>query len=270
MPLLTGTGFGTDNAFTEPTTVIVNRSFVQFFLGGGDPLGRRVRFATRAGDSTAENVGPRPWFEIVGVVPDFPKPIRPNDLQPKLYRAMVPEGTGPVFLILHVRGAPSGTFAERLREITVSVDPLLRLESVGTLDDALRQDSADQVLRLLVALVSLSVVLLSAAGIYALMSYTISTRRREIGIRSALGAGPRTLVRSVLSRATAQIACGIVLGTSLAGLVAQTTVINGRDGRDIVLPIAAAALMTGVGLLATAVPARRALSIQPTEALKGE
>ena len=81
MPLLTGTGFGTDNAFTEPTTVIVNRSFVQLFLGGGDPLGRRVRFATRAGDSSAENVGPRPWFEIVGVVPDFPKPIRPNDLQ---------------------------------------------------------------------------------------------------------------------------------------------------------------------------------------------
>ena len=79
-----------------------------------------------------------------------------------------------------------------------------------------------------------------------------------------------TLIRSILSRAGAQIACGIIVGTSLAGLVAQATLSNGSDGRDIVLPIAAATFMVGVGLLATALPARRALCIQPTEALKGE
>ena len=79
-----------------------------------------------------------------------------------------------------------------------------------------------------------------------------------------------TLIRSILSRAGAQIACGIIVGTSLAGLVAQATLSNGSDGRDIVLPIAAATFMVGVGLLATALPARRALKLDVVQCLRYE
>jgi hypothetical protein len=269
-PLLAGRPFETGDASTGATAVIVNRSFVREVLGGGDALGRRVRPAARSGDASRESVQAGPWYEIVGVVPDFPRPVKPNVLEPKLYHTMVPGATQPVTLTLRVKGIPAATFAGRLRELSVAVDPMLRLESVATLDDVLNQDAADQVLILVIEVVTLSVVLLSAAGIYALMSCTISLRRREIGIRSALGAGPRRLIRSVLSRAMGQIAIGIVVGIVIAGLMVQGLVSGGMEGREVLLLLAVAAFMMGVGLLAAVGPARRALRIQPTEALKAE
>jgi hypothetical protein len=270
IPLLAGRGFEAGDVSADATGVIVNRSFVEQLLGGTDPLGRRVRRAARSSDASPNHVPAGPWYEIVGVVPDFPRPLKPKVLEPRLYHAMVPGSTHPAFVIARVKGVPVETLAGSLREIAVAVDPLLRLESIGTLEDRLNQDAADQILILLVVAVSLSVVLLSAAGIYALMSYTISVRRRDIGIRSALGAASGTLLRGVLSRAAGQIATGIALGTALAGVMAQAMITGGLDRRDIALLLAGAALMMGVGLLAAAGPARRALRIQPTEALKGE
>jgi predicted permease len=270
IPLLAGRRFEASDVSADATGVIVNRSFVEQLLGGADPLGRRVRRAARSSDASPNHVPAGPWYEIVGVVPDFPRPVKPKVLEPRLYHALVPGTTHPTFVIARVKGVPVETLTGRLRETAVAVDPLLRLESIGTLEDRLNQDAADQILILLVVAVSLSVVLLSAAGIYALMSYTISVRRRDIGIRSALGAASGTLLRGVLSRAAGQIATGIALGTALAGVMAQAMITGGLDRRDIALLIASAALMMGVGLLAAAGPARRALRIQPTEALKGE
>ena len=270
IPVLTGRGFQAVDDPSNTSAVIVNRSFVQLLRGGGEVLGRRVRLAVSSGEAGPESVQAGTWHEIVGVVPDFPTPVKPKVLEPRLYHALLPGVTRPVFLILRLKGTPAGTFTARLRELTVAADPLLRIESVGPLDDSLGQDAADQVLALLVAIVSLSFLLLSAAGIYALMSYTITMRRREIGIRSALGAGPATLIRSIPSRAAARISSGIALGTALTGLAAQAMISEGLDGREIILLVVAAALMIGVGILAAAVPARRALRVQPTEALRGE
>jgi ABC-type antimicrobial peptide transport system permease subunit len=121
-----------------------------------------------------------------------------------------------------------------------------------------------------VVLVTLSVLLLSAAGIYALMSFTITRRRREIGIRAALGAGPRRIIWSVLSKAMRQIALGIVVGCVLAGLADDAMDGGFTGGRGVYLLAVVAALMTAIGAAAVVGPARRALRIQPTEALKGE
>jgi len=270
IPLLAGRPFQAGDASPGATGVIVNRSFVEEVLGGGHPLGRRVRAASRSPETSHGSAQAGPWYEIVGVVADFPRPVKPNVFEPKLYHAMVAGATHPVALTLRVRGAPAGSFADRLRELTVAVDPMLRIESVSTLDDVLNQDAADQVLILVIALVTLSVVLLSAAGIYALMSCAISLRRREIGIRTALGAGPGRVIGSVLSRAARQIAIGIAVGVTVTGLMVQTLAREGVDGRDVVLLLAVAAFMMGVGLLAAVGPARRALRIQPTEALQAE
>ena len=80
-------------------------------MGGGDPLGRRVRSATRSGGASQESLAARPWYDIVGVVADFPRPAKPGILEPKVYHAMVPGATLPVSLLLRVRGTPAPAVA---------------------------------------------------------------------------------------------------------------------------------------------------------------
>lgn len=245
------------------TAAIVNESFVRQVLGGASALGRRFRYAVKADEE------PGPWFEIVGVVADFPaQPMEPDRTQARVYHPAPP---GSVFerLAVRVRGADPASFASRLREIAVQVDPSLRLTSILTLDEVLREEQG--ALRLgafAIALITLSVLLLSSAGIYALLSFTVARRRREIGIRAALGAGPRRLLASIFSRALAQLAVGILLGAALAPLLLGAA---GPLNRDKAVVLAAVALfMLAVGLVAAVGPARRGLRIQPTEALRAE
>jgi ABC-type antimicrobial peptide transport system permease subunit len=113
-------------------------------------------------------------------------------------------------------------------------------------------------------LISVIVLLLSATGIHSLMSFTVARRTREIGIRAALGAPPRRIVAGIFSRAFLQIGAGMLAGSGLAALV-------GLDSaRKVLLLVAADAVMLVVGLAACAVPLRRALRINPTEALRVE
>ena len=112
----------------------------------------------------------------------------------------------------------------------------------------------------------MSVLLLSAAGIYALMSFTVAQRTREIGIRAALGAHPRRLLLSIFGRAARQLALGLLVGSLLSGAVFYDIDISA--GRAVALWIAVAALMLAVGLLAALGPARRGLRIQPSDVLR--
>jgi ABC-type antimicrobial peptide transport system permease subunit len=114
-------------------------------------------------------------------------------------------------------------------------------------------------------------LLLASAGIYSLLSFTISKRSREIGIRAALGADPRRIVTAIFSRALVQIGLGVVAGVLIPVLLlifGTGDRTSDETARDTGLILGAAALMLVVGLLACVVPARRALRIQPTEALK--
>jgi putative ABC transport system permease protein len=113
-------------------------------------------------------------------------------------------------------------------------------------------------------LVSFIVLLLSATGIHALMSFTVARRTREIGIRTALGARPERIVADIFSRALFQIGAGILVGSGLAALMGLGST------REVLLLLAADAIMLVVGIIACAVPVRRALRIDPTEALRAE
>jgi hypothetical protein len=277
VPMLAGRRFQSGDFSPSATAVIVNRSFVRNVLGGGNPLGRRVRSTAAAtGSATPRSAPSAPWAEIVGVVPDFPNPIGgdSSSIAPTMYRPLLPTDARPVWLAIRVRGGGSVSplsVASRVREITVTVNPLLRLGNIATLDQIQRRITwADRLFLLLVTLIALSTLLLSAAGIYALMSLTVTRRRREIGVRLALGGQPRRLLASVLGRAMGQVAVGIVAGACIFALIDFG--LNGRliDGSDVVRLVATAAIMAAVGLFAAIGPARRALRIQPTEALKAE
>jgi ABC-type antimicrobial peptide transport system permease subunit len=147
----------------------------------------------------------------------------------------------------------------------------LRLSDVKTLAAAYRREQMGwHAGAVAFALVTLSVLLLSAAGIYALMSVAVTRRRRDIGIRVALGADRGRILRSLFKRAFVQVVIGVVLGLAAAALIdaAADGELMGRKGL-VILP-AVAAFMLGVGLLATFSPARQALRINPIEALKAE
>lgn len=196
-------------------------------------------------------------------------PMEPGLSEAKVYHPASPGQVIPAALALRVRGAAPETVAGRLREITMSLDGTLRLREIVSLDEVYRRERMGLYMgALTLALVTFSVVLLSTAGIYALMSFTVSQRRREIGIRTALGADPYRILRSIFSRAAGQLAIGVALGLGVAALLenlSEGELLNGQGA--VLLPVVSLLMLT-VGLLAALGPARRGLEVQPTEALR--
>jgi hypothetical protein len=271
--VLAGRALGPADVDPTARAVVVNQAFVRRVLGEGNPLGRRLRYASRGEPepgSAADTVARR-WYEVVGVVGDLQRnPMDPALVQPEMYHAMVPGRLSRAMLMVRVRGEDPSAHVGRLRQIAAAVDPSLWM--VPRSLRALYHDQAVAVrlMGLVLGLVILSVLLLSAAGIYALMSFTVSQRRKEIGIRAALGADPRRILGSIFSRAVRQLGVGVAVGLAAAGLLDVLADGDVLYGRGAVLLPAVCVLMLAAGLLATLGPARRGLRIQPMEALREE
>jgi predicted permease len=248
------------------TNVIVNHSFVDMYLYEPNAIGLSFRF-----DNKTANAAPVRWYHIVGVVHEFPafQINLARDAEPTVYH---PAGVGEmssVLLSVRFAGAVPPTFVHRLRDIAAEVDPTLQLTDVSilaTLYDTLRAPLRS--IAWAAVLVTSSVLLLSAAGIYALMSFTVAQRTREIGIRTALGAPPQRVLLHVFGRAAWQVSAGVVVGSVLS---AGAFVAIGLDVlRALPLLLAVAAIMAFVALLAAFGPARRGVRIQATDALRAE
>jgi putative ABC transport system permease protein len=272
VPVLMGRSFDGGDAGPGRETVLIDRVFAERFFGGRNPLGRRVRYVGISREAGQGNVALDRWYEIVGVVETTG--VLASGSQhptPRLFHAVSPGGIYPALLSVRIRGAKPGTFATRLREVAAQVDPMLQLRDLSTSEDALRREQGlMRMIGVVLSVTMASVLVLSAAGIHALMSFTVARRRREIGIRAALGADPRHLLTGIFARAFVQLGTGAALGMAAAIAIDQASGGGLLDGRSLlVLPIVAVA-MTGIGLLAAYGPARRGLAIQPTEALRAE
>jgi hypothetical protein len=280
VPGLAGRGFNEGDVSAEADAVIVNRNFAETIAPGGNALGRRFRYVRATGSEWPHDlerdvaVGPRVagpeadrWYEVVGVVGNLPVTTDAR----VAYHAAAPGQIHPAHLQLRLRGDPAG-LAERLRDVAASVDPALHVDEVRTLAEIYRGHRfGDNLGAITIGAVTGSVLLLSAAGLYALMAFTVAQRRREIGIRSALGAQPGHLVAAVFRRAFWQIGAGSAAGMLAAYLAGRYVPIEQIGGLPIpgILP-GAAAFMLLVGVLASLGPARRGLRIDPTEALRSE
>ncbi|HEX2190911.1 MAG TPA: ABC transporter permease [Longimicrobiaceae bacterium] len=269
VPVLAGRLLHPADLTGPATAVVVNRSLVQRVFGGGEALGRRFRYAGVEGGEQPGGVERGGWYEVVGVVDDFPAKKGVTGLAaPTLYHPVAPGKLNPVSLLVRVRGAAPETIAPRLREITTALDPALRLSRVESVERLHWQRMrGDRVLTFAIAFAALSVLLLSAAGIHALMSFTVAQRRREIGIRTALGARPRRILWSIFARALRQLSLGVGVGAVLGAGLAYGELTAGRSAAVL---LGVAVIVLGVGLLATLGPARRGLRIEPMEALRAE
>jgi putative ABC transport system permease protein len=255
------------NASDVADAVIVNRNFAETIAPGGNVLGRRFRYVRSADGEPLRGPQADRWYEVVGVVGNLPVTTDAR----VAYHAAAPGQIHPAYLQLRLRGDPRG-LAERLRDVVASVDPTLHVDEVRTLAEIYREHRfGDNLGAATIGAVTGSVLLLSAAGLYALMAFTVAQRRREIGIRSALGAQPGHLLSAVFRRALWQIGSGSTAGILGAYLVGRYVPIEQVGGLSIpgILP-GAAAFMLLVGVLASLGPARRGLRIDPTEALRSE
>jgi predicted permease len=269
--LVTGRPLHAQDAQPSSNSIVVNRSFARQLFGEDNVLGRRIRYVGRSGDAPPDHVQMNRWYDIVGVVGDFPAQTESGLSAAKLYHAATEQSLGAAYVAIRLNGTSPAAFTTRLREIATSVDPNLQLRGARSLDDVLRtEQSMMRNVALGLVLLTLSVLALSAAGIYALMSFTVSQRRKEIGIRTALGADTRRILWSVFGRALVQLGAGLALGAAAATLLDVLSDGEMMQGQGaVVLPVVAA-LMLAVGLAAAWAPARRGLRVHPTEALRAE
>jgi len=266
-PILSGRGFDANDFRDGAAAVIVNTTFVDVVLGGRNPLGRRVRYLTRSGEGE-----PGPWLEIVGVVGRLGMHMVNPDGDQGLYRPLRP-GEGPAYLAIRLGDDPD-SFTPRLRTLANEVDASASIVSPIALDKVSEGDwylMAGITLggALLVGLL----LALAASGIYAIMSFAVAERTRELGIRAALGSPRSSIAMAVAKRAMIQIGLGALLGTPFAWL-AFRQLQNDAGSTYSGLFVFVAALTPGllvvilVGLLACTAPTLRAMRITPTEALR--
>lgn len=255
--IVDGRPFRPEDVASAIPVMIVDETWARETFGGRNPIGRRIGIHEDGEDEATR------WHEIVGVVSGVERAVGPGTAV-RLFRPLRPEEHASVQLYLRTSGSPEALVPQVL-DVVSSLDPNLAIAELKPLAEVWRPvERSDRFFAAALAVVSGIIVLFALMGIYALTSFTVERRAREIGIRTALGAGPRRILLSIFSRAAIQIGLGILAGGTLVSLTAARS----PDGLRLVAGVALA--MAIVGLLGCAVPAARALRIPPTEALRAE
>jgi putative ABC transport system permease protein len=277
-PVISGRAFTSADASSDARVVIVDQGFVDRVMLGRSPIGHRVRLGS--GDPADSSTAQLPWYEIVGVAKALGiGHVTARQRPAGVYLPLVPDDQGDISLIVRGRGDPL-SIAPRVRQLAMAVDPSLRVERMTRVDEVAAADLWFYGLWMRV-ITGLTVIalLLSLSGIYSVLSYVVARRTREIGVRVALGASARRVIASIFRRPLTQVALGVIAGIVLIAMAVigaqNTTEFAGMKGRGLTLAELAllagyAILMLGVCTLACVVPTRRALRVQPTEALRAE
>jgi len=263
-PILSGRGFDAGDLGENRSAVIVNTTFIDGVLGGRNPIGRRIRYRYMTGRRDGEA---GPWHEIVGVVGQLgmdPVPARGAGF----YEPAAPGEIYPVRLAIHVGDDPE-SFTPRLRTLLGEVDPVAVLATPMALNEVLTDDWYEAAAMALGAGVLVGILLmLAASGIYAIMSFSVAERTREIGIRTTLGARPGSIAFTVARRALAQLGVGVLLGMPIARWLFLQLQVGSKYPASVVALIVGVSVVVLIGLLACTAPTLRALRIMPTEALR--
>jgi predicted permease len=275
MHLLAGRGIERGDVEREEPVVVLNQVLVKMAFDGQDPIGRQIRFGNPA-------VSPRQpeWLTVVGVVQNTP-------IFGLTEAAPFPQLYMPIFRSRRVNMAPRldamnfvvrtsvtpESLVEPVRRAVGEVDPNLALAQVRTLREVLGRASAQMAFTMVLLAIAAGVALmLGVIGIYGAMSYIVSQRTAEIGIRLALGAEPGNVARMIVRQGSVVAFGGLTVGlaAALAGGQVIQSLLYGVGPRDPAVLAGTAVLLLGVVVLACWFPARRAARLSPLNALRAE
>jgi predicted permease len=244
-------------------SAIVNDSFVKRYLGGRNPLGARI----------APGSGPdvKPDIEVVGVVADFSYRGLREESEQAYFPIFENERSGGTFYI-KVRGSPEGAF-QSIRTIVHNADPALPITYFRTLEEQVNRSlNTERILAALSVAFGTLALLLSLVGLYGVMSFVVTQRTREIGIRLALGATRSATVWLVLRDVLVMIAAGIAIALPCVWALGRLVESQLYDVKptDPAMIATATLILCSAALGAALIPARRASAVNPTEALRFE
>ena len=244
-------------------SAVVNESFVKRYLAGRNPLGARI----------AQGSGPdvKPDIEVVGVVADFSYRGLREESEQAYFPIFEGDRSGGTFYV-KVRGTPEGAF-QSIRTIVHNADPALPITYFRTLDEQVNRSlNTERILAALSAAFGTLALLLSLVGLYGVMSFVVTQRTREIGIRLALGATRSATVWLVLRDALMMIAAGIAIALPCVWALGRLVESQLYDVKptDPAMIATATLILCSAALGAALIPARRASAVNPTEALRFE
>jgi predicted permease len=265
IPLLRGRDFSArDNSRSAPPVIVVTEALVKKIFPNEDPLGKRLRFWNFQGRDLD--------WEIVGVVGNVRQRQLDDDRMDRLYlpSAFIPSGRGS--LVVRTMGPPLA-LAEAIRQEILALDPEQPVSNIRTMEQAISRSLTDRRFMLtLLGIFAGAALGLAAIGLYGMMAYTVTQRSHEIGIRMALGAQRRDVLRLIVGQGLKLVLLGLGLG--LMGALAVTRFLEaslfGVTPTDPLTFAVIAVFLTAVALLACWIPARRATKVDPLVALRHE
>ena len=274
LPLLSGRFFTPEEDARAAHVALVNRTFVKRYFPDGDPLGKNVRSPALKMDNPHLVATDKPddWLQIIGVVEDsrndgLDRPVQPQIFFPDSF--VLDTNT---FLIVRAKSNPAAT----MRAVAQSIHRLnpgifvVQQHDIGWLLDT-QGWATERFLAAIFALFAVLALLLAATGIYSVVSYTVSQRTREFGVRMALGARRASVVRLVLESSLLTVAIGAVIGIVLSISLSKFIATSSHATiRDPLMLAGVSALLLVVTALACLYPTWRAASIEPMQALRLE
>jgi putative ABC transport system permease protein len=269
VPLVRGRVFDERDEEKAPTVVIVNDALAKKYFAGVDPIGRRFKIGGPERPIAATN----PWMTVVGVVGDVKYSGLDAAPQPTYYMPYRQSPWRGQYVVVRAATGDPRTLSNSVREIVASLDKNIPVTAMKTMDELMTASVAPPRFRtVLVTVFALVGLLLAAIGIYGVMAYAVAERTHELGVRIALGADRAAVLRLVLGEALALAAIGITIG--LAGAFATTRLIQsllfGVTSTDALTFAGISALLAVTALVASYVPARRAMRVDPMIALRYE
>jgi len=264
IPLLRGRDFSFRDNLTAPNVVIVSETMMRRYWPNEDPVGRHIKFGNPRSTS--------PWLTIVGVARDVHLFGLDSEFRPHMYRPYSQAAWPGMTIVARTAGDPAA-FTAAIRNAAGEIDREQPVSHILTMEQAVSESlSFRRFPMLLLATFALVALALAAIGIYGVMAYTVTERTREIGIRMALGASARDVVRSVVLRSMAPVVIGVAAGLVGAALLTRllTNLLYGVSPTDPAVLGGVSALLMLVALAASLVPARKASRVDPIVALRYE